>query len=141
MKRMFQFILTFCLAICSDYSFGENLVRPKEAIIGHWVFNIDETIANFRDSEMSEDEISKFAAILKPQEIVISRALYSVQKPDKKALQTAYSVISESEECVLLQFEAPKIPSDIQKHEFCILQDQLLLPAPKKASEVYDRKL
>ena len=141
MRKSFQITLSFCIVVFGCHVYGASYESPKEAIIGHWVFNKQETVLSFKNSGMSEDEVNEFSRILQPQEIVISENLYSVHKPAKKLRQTAYSVISESDGCVLLQLKDSRIPLDIQKATLCINDEKLLLPALKGAFEVYDRKL
>ncbi len=140
MRRFFQVTLSLCVAVFGAQAYGNANNSPKEAIIGHWFFNKQETVLSFQNSEMTEEEVNEFASILKPQEIVISENLYSVHKAARRLRQTPYSVISESDRCVLLQFKDSRIPLDIQKTELCINNEKLLLPAPKGAFEVYNRK-
>ncbi|MFC3202895.1 hypothetical protein ACFOEW_13840 [Alteromonas oceani] len=142
MKTKFQVIFLFSLALFVSYLHAERLPQSKVSIVGHWVLNIDETIDNLKASDMTKGEVAKFSAILKPQEIVISEAVYSVLRPDQKPMNTAYTIESDadSEGCFILQFRDPRIPLDVQRNSFCVSEGKLLLPSPKNVYEVYNRK-
>ena len=142
MKSKFQVIFLFSLALFVSYPYAESLLQSKVSIVGHWVLNIDETIDNLKASDMTKEEVAKFSAILKPQELVISETVYSVLRPCQKPMNTAYTVESDadSEGCLILQFRDPRIPLDVQRNSFCVREGKLLLPSPKNVYEVYNRK-
>tara|TARA_Y100001968_G_scaffold321963_1_gene357267 strand:- start:192 stop:623 length:432 start_codon:yes stop_codon:yes gene_type:complete len=142
MKTKFQVIFLFSLALFVSYLHAERLPQSKVSIVGHWVLNIDETIDNLKASDMTKQEVAKFSAILKPQEIVISEAVYSVLRPGQKPMNTAYTVKSDadSEGCLILQFRDPRIPLNVQRNLFCVREGKLFLPSPKDVYEVYNRK-
>ncbi|CAB9492587.1 hypothetical protein [Alteromonas macleodii] len=143
MKRTFITVITVSLILSSNYTNGKTIKSPECEFIGHWIFSKTETIASFENSEMTEEEVHKFSSILKAQEIVISDSLYSVYPDRGKPIRTPFSLIAPPDDkgCFMLQFENTRIPLDIQKHTFCIRAGKLLLPAPKGAKEVYNRKL
>ncbi len=142
MKTKIQLFFLFSLALFVSYPYAENLPQSKVSIVGHWVLNIDETIDNLIASDMTKQEVAKFSAILKPQEIVISEKVYSVLRPGQKPMNTAYTIESDvdSEGCFILQFRDSRIPLDVQRHSFCVREGKLLLPSPKDVYEVYNRK-
>lgn len=142
MKTKIPLFFLFSLALFVSYLHAERLPQPKVSIVGHWALNIDETIDNLKASDMTKEEVAKFSAILKPQELVISETLYSVLRPGQKPMNTAYTIESDadSEGCFTLQFRDPRIPLDVQQHSFCVREGKLLLPSPKDVYEVYNRK-
>ncbi|MDG6099752.1 hypothetical protein EXU34_20040 [Alteromonas sp. ZYF713] len=142
MKTKIKVIFLFSLAILISSLHAESLPQSTVNIVGHWVLNIDETIDNLKASDMTKEQVAKFSAILKPQELVISEAVYSVLRPGQKPMNTAYTIESDadSEGCFILQFRDPRIPLDVQRHSFCVREDKLLLPSPKDVYEVYNRK-
>ena len=142
MKSKFQVIFLFSLALFVSYPYAESLPQSKVSIVGHWVLNIDETIDNLKASDMTKEEVAKFSAILKPQEIVISEKVYSVLRPGQKPMNTAYTIESDadSEGCLILQFRDPRIPLNVQRNLFCVREGKLFLPSPKDVYEVYNRK-
>lgn len=142
MKTKLQVIFLFSLALLVNCANAESLPQPRVDIVGHWVLNIDETIDNLKASDMTKEDATKFSAILKPQELVISETIYSVLRPGQKPMNTAYTIESDadSEGCFLLQFRDSRIPLDVQRHLFCVSESKLLLPSPKDVYEVYNRK-
>ncbi|MBR9792963.1 MAG: hypothetical protein GYB58_14550 [Gammaproteobacteria bacterium] len=142
MKTKIKVIFLFSLAILISSLHAERLPQSTVNIVGHWVLNINETIDNLKASDMTKEEVAKFSGILKPQELVISEAVYSVLRPGQKPMNTAYTIESDadSEGCFILQFRDPRIPLDVQKHSFCVRESKLLLPSPKDVYEVYNRK-
>jgi hypothetical protein len=128
---------------CSSYAQDQNFSNYKNVLLGHWIFNKPDTIENFKNSDMSNAEFKEFSSILKSAEITITEKFYSSHIQGYKANKTPYSIISISDngECFKLQFENPRIPLDIQKNEMCVVNNRLLLPAPKSAKEIFDRKL
>ena len=143
MKRTFLTVISVSQILYSSYTIGKTLKSTEYEFIGHWIFSKAETIESFENSEMSEEEVHKFSKILKNKEIVISEGLYSVYPSRGNPIRTHFSLITppDDEGCFVLQFEDTRIPLDIQQNTFCIREGKLLLPAPKGAEEVYNRKL
>tara|TARA_R110000744_G_scaffold62383_1_gene128748 strand:+ start:41 stop:472 length:432 start_codon:yes stop_codon:yes gene_type:complete len=143
MKRKFYLIFALWLITSSSYAEPKTASPTTPDVVGHWIFNKSETIQSLKNSEMSEKEVREFSSILRPQEIVITETLYSVYRPNKEPIKTAYSIVDgpDSNGCFTLQFQNPSIPLDIQKHEFCVSDNRLFFPAVKGAKAVLDRKL
>ncbi|KXI27216.1 hypothetical protein [Paraglaciecola hydrolytica] len=143
MKRMFQVLFILFFMSCGSYAHDQNPLNSRDALLGHWIFNKQETIGNFKNSEMTESEVKEFSSILKPAEIVITENVYSGFLQGRKPTHTPYSIISISNngECFKLQFEDSRIPLDIQKHEMCVINNRLLLSGVKGAKEVFNKKL
>jgi len=143
MKRMFQVLFTLFFMSCGSYAHDQNSLSSTDALLGNWVFNKQETIENFKNSEMTKAEVKEFSSILKPAEIVITEKVYSGFLQGRKPTHTPYSIISISDngECFKLQFEDSRIPLDIQKHEMCVINNRLLLSSVKGSKEVFNKKL
>jgi hypothetical protein len=142
MMTIFRVILAFIFVLFGSYAFGANTSYDASSLHGHWVLNMDETIENFKQSAMSDAEFKAFSSIMKPAEIVITETHYSGFIDGRKPTQTPYSIesVSDGGTCFKLQFKDPKISLAFQKHEVCVTNNKLLLPAIKGAKEIFYRK-
>lgn len=143
MKRLIQFFIIIAFLPTFNIANAGNLEEEASPLVGHWIFNKNETIENFINSEMTSEEVERFSSILKPAEIIITEDVYSTFLLGRKSTHTNYSIVSvfDGGQCYKLQFKGPRIPLDIQINEMCVINDKLFLLSVKGSKEVFERKI